>query len=248
MYEPNLFPRLFQGWKWVRLGDISDILGGVTKGRKLNGKTTVRLPYLRVANVQDGFFFFFFMKNIDIPKEEKFRYLLKFGDVLYTEGGDKDKLGRGTIWRNQIPRCIFQNHIFRARLPQKYVLPKFIAYYSQSVFAKNYFYQNAKQTVNLASINMTILSNLPIPLVDLDIQKRAVAEIEQRLSVADNLEKNLETSLQEVEALRQSILKKAFEGKLTENWRKKHPELVTGENSAERLLERIKEEKEKVQS
>jgi type I restriction enzyme S subunit len=76
-------------------------------------------------------------------------------------------------------------------------------------------------------------------------QQAIVREIESRLSVADALEKTIEKSLKKAELLRQSILKKAFEGELTRKWREEHPELITGENSAEALLERIKAEKER---
>jgi len=74
-------------------------------------------------------------------------------------------------------------------------------------------------------------------------QNEIVSEIESRLSVCDQLEQTIEDSLKKAEALRQSILKKAFNGELTQKWREQHPELVSGENSAEKLLERIKAEK-----
>ena len=80
--------------------------------------------------------------------------------------------------------------------------------------ARNYFFKNAKQTVNLASINKTVLSNLPIPIVSLDMQKEIVNNIESRLSVCDSIEQTIDAALQEAEALRQSILKRAFEGGL----------------------------------
>jgi type I restriction enzyme, S subunit len=71
-----------------------------------------------------------------------------------------------------------------------------------------------------------------------------ISEIETRLSVCDKLEQTIEDSLKKAEALRQSILKKAFEGELTREWRLAHPEMISGENSAESLLARIREEKE----
>ncbi len=74
-------------------------------------------------------------------------------------------------------------------------------------------------------------------------QRAIVSEIESRLSVCDKMEQTIEDSLKKAEALRQSILKKAFVGELTKDWREKHPELITGENSAEKLLEKIKAEK-----
>jgi type I restriction enzyme S subunit len=203
-----------KGWKWVKLKEISKIIGGVTKGKDYKGKKTIRMPYLRVANVQDGYLDLRLIKEIDILPEEISKYELKYGDVLYTEGGDKDKLGRGTIWKDEIPHCIHQNHIFRARPDDEIIQSKYLAYYSQSETAKKYFYKHGKQTTNLASINSTILSNLPVPVCTIREQEQIMQEIESRLSVADKLEETITASLQQSETLRQSILKKAFEGKL----------------------------------
>ncbi|NMF82870.1 restriction endonuclease subunit S [Nodosilinea sp. P-1105] len=91
-----------QGWQWERLGNLADIVGGVTKGRKLDGKLTISLPYLRVANVQDGYLDLEQIKYIDVLREDLEKYRLEYGDILYTEGGDRDKLGRGTIWKDEI--------------------------------------------------------------------------------------------------------------------------------------------------
>lgn len=83
-----------------------------------------------------------------------------------------------------------------------------------------------------------------IPLPDLSIQKRIVQEIESRLSVCDKMEETIESSLNQAEVLRRCILKQAFEGKLTEQWRKENKDLISGESSAEVLLKKIKAEKE----
>ena len=82
-----------------------------------------------------------------------------------------------------------------------------------------------------------------MPICSISEQVRVVSEIETRLSVCDQLEQTIEDSLKKAEALRQSILKKAFEGELTREWRLAYPELISGENSAESLLARIREEK-----
>lgn len=88
---------------------------------------------------------------------------------------------------------------------------------------------------------------MPIPPT-LEEQDKVVAEIERRLSVCDQLEETIVNGLNQAGFLRQSILKQAFEGKLTEEWRKKHKDLITGENSAEALLKKIKAEKEALQA
>jgi type I restriction enzyme S subunit len=224
-------------WKWVKLDEICKIVGGVTKGRDFKGKQTIRLPYLRVANVQDGYLDLRQIKMIEVLPSDKDKYKLEFGDILYTEGGDKDKLGRGTIWKSEIEGCIHQNHIFRARPLSKDINPYYVTYFSQSRLAKNYFFKKGKQTTNLASINITILSNLPIPICSIEEQNTIVAEIESRLSICDKIEESIEQSLKQSEYLRQSILQKAFEGKLIPQ----NP----NEEPARRLLESIRLNKAK---
>ena len=97
--------------------------------------------------------------------------------------------------------------------------------------------REGKQTTNLASINLTKLSAFPVPLLPLPEQHRIVAEIERRLSVADEIEKTIDQSLKQAERMRQSILKRAFEGKLVSQDPNDEPASV--------LLERIKTEKAK---
>jgi type I restriction enzyme S subunit len=84
---------------------------------------------------------------------------------------------------------------------------------------------------------------MKIKVTNLLEQNELVLEIETRLSVCDKLEQTIEDSLKKAGALRQSILKKAFEGELTKEWREAHPELISGENSAKSLLASIREEK-----
>lgn len=229
-------PKLPDKWRWERLGNLADIIGGVTKGRKLEGKETINLPYLRVANVQDGYLDLNEIKYIDVLPSDLEKYCLLYGDILYTEGGDRDKLGRGTLWKSEIENCIHQNHIFRARLLNNYLLSLFVAYFSSTRTAKDYFYRRAKQTVNLASINMTILSNFPIPVLSELEQIEVIQEIEFRLSICDRLEATITENLTRAEALRQSILKQAFEGKLVPQDPNDEP--------AEKLIERIRQEKQ----
>lgn len=206
-----------EGWKVKLLKEICSIIGGVTKGQDFKRKETIHLPYLRVANVQDGYLDLRQIKTIEVLPTDKEKYKLLFGDILYTEGGDKDKLGRGTIWKNEVDDCIHQNHIFRARPKSQVYDSRYIAYYSQTKNAKRYFFKNGKQTTNLASINLTVLSNLPVPVCPIEEQIEIVNEIESRLSVAEKMEECINQGLQQAEALRQSILKKAFDGRLASN-------------------------------
>ena len=198
--------------QWKRLDEIAEIIGGITKGRDLSNCRTIELPYLRVANVQNGYLDLSEMKTIELKESEKEHFLLKDGDVLYTEGGDRDKLGRGTVWHNEIPECVHQNHVFKARIRDGVALPDYVSYWSMSTFARNYFFAKGKQSVNLASINKSILSALTLPVPSIEVQKKIVNNIEMRLSVCNNIEQGVDMTLQQSQTLRQSMLKQAFEG------------------------------------
>ena len=99
----------------VKLSDVAVVQTGISKSAQRKLKASIELPYLRVANVQDGFIDLNEIKTIDIEREKYERYSLKYGDVLLTEGGDFDKLGRGAVWHSEIKKCVHQNHVFVVR-------------------------------------------------------------------------------------------------------------------------------------
>lgn len=188
-----LFP-VPKGWSWARLGTIADLVSGVTKGRKLGGKKTVELPYLRVANVQRAYLELEKMKSIEVLPEDENKYALKAGDLLLTEGGDWDKLGRTAIWAGEVPRCIHQNHVFRARMAGDSVLPEWVMLFTNSLLGRAYFAEAAKQTTNLASINMTQLRNCPIPVPPTELQVRLVELARRLLAECKGLEDRVRQS------------------------------------------------------
>lgn len=204
-------------WEGVRLQSCAEIGSGVTLGRTLTGADIVELPYLRVANVQDGYVDLSDVKTIQVYRHELPRFLLQAGDVLMNEGGDYDKLGRGTVWRGEITPCLHQNHVFRVRANQDRLLPDFLAFVSASSYGKRFFVLSSKQSTNLASINSTQLKGFPIPLPSIAEQKAIVDAVEAHEKVsgidADQLSKlhRLKTGLMQ--------------------------DLLTGRMSVERLLQ-----------
>ena len=186
--ESDEIPPSPSRWTWVRLGNLAELVGGVTKGRDLKGRKRLSLPYLRVANVQRGFLDLDEMKEIEINEDELPRYRLESGDILFTEGGDWDKLGRSVVWRAEIDPCIHQNHVFRARMVHGSLNPAWFSRFANSPLGRNYFETAAKRTTNLASINMTQLRNCPMPLPPVAEQKRIVARVDQLMALIDDLE------------------------------------------------------------
>lgn len=202
----------YEGKKIQRLESIASITSGLTKGKKYEGKTTRFLPYMRVANVQDGFLNLQEIKEIEATEDEINRFNLRFGDLLLTEGGDPDKLGRGTTWKNQIQDCIFQNHIFRVRIDDiEKINPIFLSYQTGSIYGKKYFLKSAKQTTGIASINSTQLKRFPAFIPPFELQTQ-FAQIVEKTEV---LKTQYRCSLQELENLYGTISQRAFRGELT---------------------------------
>ena len=164
-------------WKVVRVDEVASVGSGVTLGKDVSGQQTVDLPYLRVANVQDGYIDLTTVKTVRVPVDELHRFRLQSEDVLMTEGGDIDKLGRGTIWEGQIPVCLHQNHIFRIRPNRDLLEPSFYAMVVESDIAKRYFSRVAKRTTNLASTNKTQVRAFRFPLPPTTKEQREIADV-----------------------------------------------------------------------
>ena len=144
------------------LGTLAEIVSGVAKGRKLGDKNVRIFPYLAVANVQDKYLKLDVVKSIEATDEEIAKYRLIKDDLLLTEGGDPDKLGRGSLWHDGLPECIHQNHIFRVRITSAKIDPIYLNWLIGSQRGKKYFLRSAKQTTGIASINMTQLRAFPM--------------------------------------------------------------------------------------
>jgi type I restriction enzyme, S subunit len=181
-------------WTRVRFEDIAIIAGGVTLGRKLGDRKTITLPYLRVANVKRGEIDLTIVKEVEIAETEIERYALRENDILMTEGGDWDKVGRAAIWKAQIPICLHQNHIFRARMRSPEITPYWFERYFNSSIGRSYFESASKQTTNLASINMRQVRNCPIPFPPLAEQRRIVTKVNELMALVDQLETQLTTA------------------------------------------------------
>jgi type I restriction enzyme S subunit len=146
---------------------------GVTLGKSYDQASTSTYPYLRVANVQVGRVDLTDLKTIDVPDRVADLALLEPGDVLMTEGGDRDKLGRGAFWDGRVAPIIHQNHVFAFRCGPN-LDPKFLVYALEGQEARTYFDLTARQSTNLASTNSSIVMALSLPIPDLREQSEIV--------------------------------------------------------------------------
>lgn len=187
-----------ENWKKIPLHLLAEIRTGIAKG-KTGHKDPITLPYLRVANVQDGYLDLAEIKTIQVEKGQVERYALKSGDILMTEGGDFDKLGRGAVWRGQLAPCLHQNHVFSVRPDTAKVEPEFLSALAGSQYGRNYFLSCAKRSTNLASINSSQLKNFPVLVPPLEEQRhiaRILGTWSHALAAADGLLANSKAQLQ----------------------------------------------------
>ncbi|MEU7011413.1 restriction endonuclease subunit S [Streptomyces sp. NPDC046332] len=160
-------------YELVRLGYVARLQNGLTVDAKrdVTGDVVTR-PYLRVANVQAGSLNLESVTDITVPRSVARRSTLRPGDVLMTEGGDLDKLGRGTVWLGELEGCLHQNHIFAIRPDPQRLDGRFLAYLTQSLYGRCYFESTGTRTTNLASTNSSKIQSFPLPLPPLDEQRR----------------------------------------------------------------------------
>ncbi|MDX1124789.1 type I restriction endonuclease subunit S [Sinorhizobium medicae] len=227
-HRSNGYP---DGWMVRPLGDISDIQGGTQVGKKRPAQSALaEVPYLRVANVQRGWLNLEEIKTIAVTPSEKERLLLKEGDILMNEGGDRDKLGRGWIWEGQITECIHQNHVFRIRLKDRSLPPEYVSHYANEK-GQQYFFDQGTQTTNLASVSKRKVAALPVPVPPSDEATEIVRRIESVFAWLDRVAADHAASTRLLPKLEAAIISKAFRGELV-------PQDPTDE-PAHRLLARI---------
>ncbi|HEX5744601.1 MAG TPA: restriction endonuclease subunit S [Archangium sp.] len=206
-------------WTVVELKHIADVNTGMAKGKDHAGRSTIAVPYLRVANVQNGYLDLDDVALMEIPVADLARYSLKPGDVLMNEGGDFDKLGRGCVWNGQIDPCITQNHVFAVR--PRGVRSEWLSAITGSGYAQFYFKTRAKQSTNLASISSTNLMELPVVLPPPEEQTAIVTFLERETAKIDALVAEQQRLIVLLKEKRQAIISHAVTQGLSPNVPKK---------------------------
>ncbi|BBM01975.1 restriction endonuclease subunit S [Microbulbifer sp. GL-2] len=241
--EPFELPN---SWSWIRFDEIVEIGSGITKGRKFAGKETVIVPYLRVANVQRSKLALEEIKEIEIAKEEIKKYQVQYGDLLITEGGDWDKVGRTAIWQVRSEYMAHQNHVFKARIIGNELDAEWLEKYLNSKPSRDYFAGSSKQTTNLASINKSQLRNTTIAIPPLNEQERIVTKVNELMALCDQLEQQTEASLdahqQLVDTLLATLTSAQDAEELKQNWARlsEHFDtLITTDYAVEQLKQTI---------
>ena len=201
-------------WEVRPLKSMSDLQTGLTLGKRYEGEAVTTRPYLRVANVQDGYLALDDISEVEVSVRDAARFELRMGDVLVTEGGDFDKLGRGHVWEEQIARCLHQNHIFAVRPQRTALTPHFLALVLSSGYGRAYFTATSKQSTNLASTNATKLGNLRLALPGLAEQVEIVLRASHESARIDGLVAKIEEAIRHLHELRTALVSAAVTGKI----------------------------------
>lgn len=199
-------------WDITRLKFLANVQTGIAKGKDVANKETIIVPYLRVANVQDGYLALEEIAMIEIEPEQLARYRLHIGDVLMNEGGDFDKLGRGAIWHGEIPDCIHQNHVFAVR-PHS-ISSDWLNQLTSSDYAQFYFMTRSKQSTNLASISSSNIMEMPVLMPPDSEQEAILTFITKANQQSDQLMRNAESAISLLKERRAALISAAVTGKI----------------------------------
>jgi type I restriction enzyme S subunit len=198
-----------------RLGYCARVQTGVTvDGGRQQIEGWVTRPYLRVANVQVGYLDLNEVAEMSVSRTTAAASSLRSGDVLMTEGGDLDKLGRGTVWHDEIADCLHQNHVFAVRPDTDVLVPEYLALLTRASFARQYFESTGNKTTNLASTSSSKIRDFRIPVPDVSTQRSIVKQIDARAVEVEQLDSVIGRQLSLLAERRQALITAAVTGQI----------------------------------
>jgi type I restriction enzyme S subunit len=229
--DASSLPKLAEGWVWTTVEEITEMMQYGTSEKA--GNDSSGIPVIRMGNIQEGKLVLEDLKFFPKGWMQLEDFVLRDGDLLFNRTNSAELVGKTAVYKESHPESVFASYLIRVRVNRSAYNPYMLSYFINSSYGRAYIASVVSQQVGQANVNSRKLSLMPIPLPPLAEQHKIVEEIERRFSIADEVEKVVEQSLQQAERLRQSILKSAFEGKLVPQDPNDEP--------ADKLLERIKQ-------
>jgi type I restriction enzyme, S subunit len=200
-------------WGKARLKNVAAVQTGLTLGKGYGAMPLKLFSYLRVANVQDSSLDLREVTTVAVPAREAEGCKLAVMDVLMTEGGDIDKLGRATVWRGEVDDCLHQNHVFAVRCTSR-VDPEYLVALLGTRIGRHYFYVTAKKTTNLASTNSTTLRAFSFALPDRQEQSIIMDFVRAEAVKFDELVQRLSSEIQLLREFRTRLTADVVTGQL----------------------------------
>lgn len=202
-------PDLPGGWVWEKLGWMTT---GVEYGTSAKSQQHGSYAVLRMGNIQNTKFDWSDLVYTSDEEEIK-KYLLQEGDVLFNRTNSSELVGKSAIYTKAIP-ALFAGYLIRVNHIDRLVLSQYLNLFLNSHVAKQYGNTVKTDGVNQSNINGEKLTNYPFPYCSVFEQREVVEILDEKLSIIDAYLNDTENNLIRAEALRQSILKKAFSGQL----------------------------------
>ncbi|NRB23646.1 restriction endonuclease subunit S [Shewanella sp.] len=230
-------------WSEVKLIDV-------VEKKPRNGRSPQGVNYvtqyrnLTLSATTPGKFVDNKFKYVELNIDDSSHLWVKNGDILIQRGNTIDYVGVSALYLGEDNQYVYPDLMMKCK-PSKKVIGKYLHLALLSEGVRKYFRDNATGTAgNMPKINQKTVSEAPFSLPPLEEQTEIVRRVEGLFAFADKVEAQVNKAQLRVNNLTQSILAKAFRGELTADWRAANPELISGDNSAESLLERIKTERE----
>ena len=230
-------PGLPDGWCWATVDQVAQVTGGLTKN-PARSRLPITYPYLRVANVYADEVRLDDVRTIGVSEAELDRVVLRRGDLLVVEGnGSANQIGRVAEWKGGVEPCCHQNHLIKVRCPSSTYLPRWLLLWLLSPAGREAVLEKASSTSGLHTLSLSKVRAIPFPVAPIAEQAEAVRVTDRLRDVAQLAHQQVEAvTVIRAPALRQSILKRAFEGRLVPQDPAAEPASV--------LLERIRAERE----
>jgi type I restriction enzyme S subunit len=223
-------------------GLLADFIMKPTYGSSTKSDSEGLVPVLRMGNLQDGKLDWSNLVYTSDQSEIN-KYKLDAGDVLFNRTNSPELVGKTSIYRGE-QKAIYAGYLIKVTCLDC-LNPEFLNFHLNSLGAKEYCRTVKSDGVSQSNINAKKLAAYPMARPSLDEQTEIVRRVEELFAFADKVETQVNTAQLRVNNLTQSILAKAFRGELTADWRTANPELISGDNSAEALLKKIKAERSK---
>ena len=243
--------KLTEEWRGEASYEWSEVkLIDVVEKKPRNGRSPQGVNYvtqyrnLTLSATTPGKFVDNKFKYVELDIDDSSHLWVKNGDILIQRGNTIDYVGVSALYLGEDNQYVYPDLMMKCK-PSKKVIGKYLHLALLSEGVRKYFRDNATGTAgNMPKINQKTVSEAPFSLPPLDEQTEIVRRVEELFAFADKVEAQVNAAQLRVNNLTQSILAKAFRGELTADWRAANPSLITGDNSAAALLERIKAERE----
>lgn len=205
MNKEDLTPKLralSDHWPIVRVDDVF----AIQQGKQVSKKNRVgnnQRPFLRTRNVYWGRLDLADVDEMHFTEADEERLALTTGDLLLCEGGS---VGRTAIWRGEIEGCYYQNHLHRLRRSDGRVLPEFALHWFWYAFEYGHIYFGRKNVTTIPNMSKSRLAELPIPLPELDEQRRIAAVLSGVLRLIEHRESQVHLANELKNALTHKIM------------------------------------------